>query len=74
MADGGFLGACSHPQRSEETVYQDVELVDVPVITHGQTEKHSYISTYKVWVRTGGASITCLFGGGHIFVKHVLCY
>lgn len=34
MADGGFLGAGSHPQRSEETVDQDVELVDVPVITH----------------------------------------
>lgn len=34
MADGGFLGAGSHPQRSEETVDQDVELVDIPVITH----------------------------------------
>lgn len=34
MADGGFLGAGSHPQRSEETVHQDVELVDVPVIRH----------------------------------------
>lgn len=61
MADGRLLGAGSHPQRSEETVYQDVELVDVPVVTHGQTEKHSHISAYKVWVRTRGAIITCHF-------------
>lgn len=41
MANGGFLGAGSHPQRSEETVDQDIELVDVPVIPH--IEKFSNI-------------------------------
>lgn len=35
VPDGGFLGAGSHPQRSEEEVDQDVELVDVPAVTHG---------------------------------------
>lgn len=40
MADGGFLGAGSHPQRSEETVDQDVELVDIPVITHKGKQKY----------------------------------
>lgn len=32
MADGRFLGAGGHPQRPEEAVDQDVELVDVPAI------------------------------------------
>lgn len=38
VADGGFLGTGSHPERSEEAVDQDVELVDVPVITHMDTQ------------------------------------
>lgn len=29
MADGRFLGAGGHPERPEETVHQDGELVDV---------------------------------------------
>lgn len=33
MADGRFLGAGGHPERPEEAVDQDVELVDVPAIT-----------------------------------------
>lgn len=41
MADGGFLGAGSHSQRSEETVDQDVELVNVPVITHTRTKRET---------------------------------
>lgn len=42
VVDGGFLRAGSHPQRSEETVHQDVELVDVPVVTQKQTEQYSF--------------------------------
>lgn len=33
VADGGFLGTGGHPQRSEKAVDQNIELVDVPVIT-----------------------------------------
>lgn len=35
VADRGFLGAGGHSQRPEETVDQDVELVDVPAIEKG---------------------------------------
>lgn len=50
MVDGGFLGTGSHPQRSEETVDQDVELVDIPVITHGQTETY-LTSNVGMWIQ-----------------------
>lgn len=41
MADGRFLGAGSHPERSEETVDQDVELVDIPIIRHKDTQREN---------------------------------
>lgn len=45
VVDGGFLGAGSHPQWSEKTVHQDVELVHVPVVTHtGNKQKNIHQS------------------------------
>lgn len=38
VAYWGFLGASSHPQRSEETVDQDVELVNIPATKHKGNE------------------------------------